>query len=182
MGKVAAILGVIGIVVVGVLVFVFMSIHYKTREVELRNAVVAKQKANETSFDTCWKIVQQQAQVTESYKDSFKDIFKGLMEGRHYEAGGQFMKFITEANPKFDIKLFVKLANSIEAQRTRFMRDQQDLLAIKQEHDNLLDSPVSGFFLSGKQKIDVQIVTSTKTQEAFKTGKEDDIDVMPKKK
>lgn len=182
MGKVAAVGGALGIIVVGVLIFFFMSIHYRTREVELRNQITAKQRANEASFDTCWKIVQQQAQVTDSYKEGFRQIHTELMQGRHYESGGSFMKWIKEANPKFDVKLFLKLSNSIEAQRTRFMRDQQDLLAIKQEHDNLLDSPVSGFFLSGKQKVDVQIVTSSKTQDAFKTGKEDDIEVMPKKK
>ena len=181
MAKLAVIGGIIGIIVLGAVVYFGMSISYKTKEVELRNAIVAKQKANEASFDTCWKIVQQQAQVTDSYKESFKEIYKGLMEGRHYEAGGQFMKWIKESNPKFDVKLYVKLANSIEAQRTRFMKDQEDLLAIKQQHDNLLDSPVSGFFLSGKQKVDVKIVTSGKTQEAFNTGKEDDINVFQKK-
>jgi len=168
------------VLVLGATLF-FMAIGYKNKEVSLRNQITAKQRANEASFDTCWKIIQQQTQVSDQYKDGFKEIYTGLMEGRHYEKGGGLMKFITEANPAFDIRLYEKVSNSIEAQRTSFLRDQTALLDLKREHDNTLDFMPSSWFLGGRSKIDVKIVTSGKSQEAFQTGKEEDIQIFPKK-
>ena len=80
MKALAAIGGLLGIVV---MVFV-MYMSYSNSEVRLRNAVKAQQEANTTSFDTCWKIIQGQAQVADKYKDSFKEIYGSLMQGREY--------------------------------------------------------------------------------------------------
>lgn len=174
------IVGLIGLGVAVVLgaILLFMYVGYSNSEVQLRNQITAKQKANEASFDTCWKIIKQQAQVAETYKDGFKEIYVGLMEGRHYEKGGALMKFITEANPAFDIRLFEKVSNSIEAQRTSFLRDQQQLLDLKREHDNLLDVLPGSIFVGGRPRIEVKIITSGATQETFRTGEENDVDVF----
>lgn len=169
--------------VVGLVVMVFlMYMSYANSEVRLRNAVTAQQKANETSFDTCWKIIQGQAQVADKYKDSFKEIYTGLMEGRHYEKGGALMKFITESNPTFDIRLFEKVSNSIEAQRTAFMRDQQKLIDLKREHDNVLTTMPGSFFVGSRPPVEIKIVTSSKTEKVFESRKEDDVDVFNTKK
>jgi hypothetical protein len=168
---------------IGLVVMVFMMyMSYSNSEVRLRNAVKAQQEANTTSFDTCWKIIQGQAQVADKYKDSFKEIYVGLMEGRHYEKGGSLMKFITESNPNFDIKLFEKVSNSIEAQRTAFMRDQQKLIDLKREHDNVLTTMPGSFFVGSRPPVEIKIVTSTKTENVFQTRKEDDVDVFNTKK
>lgn len=171
----------LGVVVALVGMVFMMYVSASNGEVRLRNAVVAQQKANETSFDTCWKIVQQQAQVTDKYKDAFKEIYVGLMEGRHYEKGGSLFKFVMESNPKFDSKLFLKLATSIESQRTVFKRDQQKLIDLKREHDNMLTTIPSSWFVGSRPPVEIKIVTSTKTTEAFNSGKEDDVDLSPKK-
>lgn len=168
----------VGLVVMGFLMYM----SYSNSEVRLRNAVKAQQEANTTSFDTCWKIIQGQAQVADKYKDSFKEIYVGLMEGRHYDKGGQLMKFITEANPNFDIKLFEKVSNSIEGQRTAFMRDQQKLIDLKREHDNVLTTMPGSFFVGGRPPVEIKIVTSTKTEKTFETRKEDDVDIFNTKK
>lgn len=173
-------LAVVGAVLALGLMFGLMYMSYSNSEVRLRNAVTAQGKANETSFDTCWKIIQGQAQVSEKYKDSFKEIYVGLMEGRHYEKGGNLMKWITEANPAFDIKLFEKVANSIEAQRTAFMRDQQKLIDLKREHDNLLTTMPGSWFLGGRPPVEIKVVTSSKTEKTFQDGKDDDVDVFKK--
>ncbi len=178
-GLIAGLIGLGVIVVLGIVV-VLMYVGYSNSEVRLRNQITAKQKSNEASFDTCWKIIKQQAQVADQYKDSFKEIYVGLMEGRHYEKGGALMKFITESNPAFDIRLFEKVANSIEAERRSFLRDQQQLLDLKREHDNLLDLIPSSIFVGGRPRIEVKIITSGTTQETFRTGEENDIDVFGK--
>lgn len=176
MKALAALGALVGLAVIGFLMYM----SYSNSEVRLRNAVKAQQEANTTSFDTCWKIIQGQAQVADKYKDSFKEIYVGLMEGRHYEKGGNLMKFITEANPNFDIKLFEKVANSIELQRTAFMRDQQKLIDMKREHDNLLTTMPGSFFVGGRPPVEIKIVTSSKTEKTFETRKEDEIDVFKK--
>lgn len=167
---------VLGIAIIGFMMYM----SYSNQEVRLRNAVTAQQKSNEASFDTCWKIIQGQAQVADKYKDSFKEIYSGLMEGRHYDKGGALMKFITEANPNFDIKLFEKVANSIESQRQGFKRDQDKLIDLKREHDNILTTMPGSFFVGSRPPVEIKVVTSTKTEKTFETRKEDDVDVFKK--
>jgi len=104
------------------------------------------------------------------------------MQGREYGKGGQLMKFITEANPNFDIRLFEKVSNSIEGQRTAFMRDQQKLIDLKREHDNVLTTMPGSFFVGSRPPVEIKIVTSTKTEKTFETRKEDDVDVFNTKK
>lgn len=174
MKALVAVGAVLGIALVGFLMYM----SYSNSEVRLRNAVKAQQQSNETSFDTCWKIIQGQAQVADKYKESFKEIYTGLMEGRHYEKGGALMKFITESNPTFDIRLFEKVSNSIEAQRTAFMRDQQKLIDLKREHDNLLTTMPGSFFLGSRSPVEIKVVTSSKTEKTFESRKEDDVDVF----
>jgi hypothetical protein len=178
MKALAALGALVGLAVIGFLMYM----SYSNSEVRLRNAVKAQQESNTTSFDTCWKIIQGQAQVADKYKDSFKEIYVGLMEGRHYEKGGSLMKFITESNPNFDIRLFEKVSNSIEAQRTIFKRDQDKLIDLKREHDNMLTTMPGSFFVGGRPPVEIKIVTSTKTEKTFETRKEDDVDVFNTKK
>lgn len=173
-------LAAVGAVICLAAIGLMMYMSYSNQEVRLRNAVKAQQHANETSFDTCWKIIQGQAQVADKYKDSFKEIYTGLMEGRHYEKGGALMKFITEANPTFDIRLFEKVSNSIEGQRTSFMRDQQKLIDLKREHDNLLVTMPGSLFIGSRPPVEIKVVTSTHTEKTFETRKEDSIDVFKK--
>ncbi|MGH9426000.1 MAG: hypothetical protein ACRD2L_06835, partial [Terriglobia bacterium] len=91
------------------------------------------------------------------------------------------LSFITESNPNFDMKLYEKVSNSIEAQRTVFKRDQQKLIDLKREHDDLRGKIPGSLFVGGRPAIDIAIVTSSKTDASFKTGKEDDTKVFPKK-
>lgn len=177
-------LGCGGIVLIGIVlavIGVMMYFQYDGQEIGLRNAIKAQQKSNEVSFDNTWKILQQQASIKDDYKESFRDIFVSLMQERHYEQGGSFMKWITEKNPKFDISLFKKLMDSIAVERKTFERNQNKLLSLKQEHDDVRTKAPSRFFVGGRPEVEVKIVTSTKTEKTFETGKEDDIDLSPKK-
>jgi len=149
--------------------------------VGLRNQLIAQQKANETSFDTCWKIISQQAEVAEGHKDAFAKIYGDIMEKR-YSGKDPLLSFITESNPNFDMKLYEKVSNSIEAQRTVFKRDQQKLIDIKREHDDLLQKIPGSVFVGSRKPVEITIVTSSKTDASFKTGKEDDTGIFKKDK
>lgn len=169
----------------GLLVFVgvagfMMYAHYNNTEVRLRNEAKAQQKSNETSFDTCWKIISQQAQVAESHKDAFRQIYVDVMEKR-YSGKDPLLSFITETNPGFDMKLYEKVSNSIEGQRTIFKRDQQRLIDIKRQHDDIRMTVPGSFFVGGRPEIEIKIVTSSKADAAFESGKDDDTNVFPTK-
>jgi len=173
----------VGFSVLGVfalfLIFTGMSyISYSNQEIELRSQMEAQQKVLGVSFDKTWKIISQQAQVTDKYKDSFKDVFVGVMRAR-YNSGGQLMKWVQESNPNFDSSLFTNLQNSIESQRETFNEAQKRAIDIQREHNNLLRKFPGSLFLSGRKEFDLKLVTSSRTEEAFKTG-ENDVNVFGK--
>ena len=143
------------------------------REASLRNRFVAQQKANEASFDAMWKIIQQKGQVADQYKSGFKEVYKEIMDGRYKEGGGSLLKFITESNPQFSVSLYKSLSASIEGERKRFLRDQQVLLDIKREHDDVLTRFPSRLFVGDRPPLDAVIVTSEKTEDAFKSRREE---------
>ena len=93
---------------------------YENKEISLREQAEAQRGKIESVYDQMWKIISQQAQVTESYKDSFKEIFIGIMDGRYSKGDGTLMKWIKEANPNFDSRLYEKLMNTIEIQREQW--------------------------------------------------------------
>ena len=113
------------------------------QEVSLRNKGRAQQRNLENMFDKTWKIISQQAQISEEAREAFKEIYPALMEGRYGNArGGALLSFIQEQNPTFDIQRnYDTLASSVEAQRTAYAREQEELLTIKQLHDDVRAEP-----------------------------------------
>ena len=164
------------------LLYTIMWFSYSRKHVQLKNQAEAQQKVCEAHFDKMWKIIKQHAQVTESYRDSFEKIYPALMEGRYGNArGGALFSWIQERNPDLDASVWKKLMSAIEAQRTAFFRDQQHLLDIKREHDNLRLQPPSKWFIDENDKIAVVIITSAKTEAAYSSGQENDIELFGKK-
>jgi hypothetical protein len=154
-----------------------------SREVDLRTQIQAKQEANKPSFDTMWKILSQKAGVTAQYKKDFQEIWPELIAGRYSQGGGKMMLWIQERNPDFDSSLYKDLMASIEAERKRFLRDQQLLIDYKREHDQLRKRPISGLVLrmfGDASEATITIVTSAQTDTAFATGQENDTDLFKK--
>lgn len=153
--------------------------HYHNSEVGLRKQIEAQQEVCKSSFDKTWKIINQQAQVADRYKEAFADIYPQLMEGRYGSArGGALLSFITEHNPDFDIRLFDRLASSIEAQRTSFHRDQQMLIDKKRQHDTLLESFPAMLVVGSRSQVEIQVITSRQTQTTYETGQENNVDLF----
>lgn len=171
------VLGIIGVVSVA-----GTCLSWYNKENKQRLLVQAQQKNNEVVFDNVWKTVAQLAQVSDDYKTSFKDIYVGIMDGRYGKGDGSLMKWVTESNPNFDISLYTKLSNVIEGSNATFTENQRMLIDLGREHDLILTTPPASFFYSliGKEHIELKIVTSTKTENAFKTGKNDNIDIRGK--
>lgn len=168
------------VVVVG-LIFFSLYIGAINGEARIRADFDAQQKVNESSFDKMWKIIQQSASIPDAERESFRKTYVEIMQATQGVAGnGQLASFFTQAKIDISPDLFSKLMTTIESQRESFHRDQMKLLQIKAEHDKILSVFPSSFFLAGKSRLDAKIVTSSKTDRAFETGKDDDVELFPK--
>jgi len=165
------------------LVAACMFVSIMNQEVGLRNTITAKQKDNENEYDAMWKKISQVAQVTNAQKEALKEIFVSHAQARTGNNGGAIMKWVQESCPNVDTTTFNNLQNIITSSRDRFVMRQKELIDFKREHDNLIDKFPSKLICSilGKNKIEIQIVTSTRSDNAFKTGKDDDVTVFESK-
>jgi len=170
-------LGIVFVVVIATVVAAFYN-----KEVGLRTTIEQKQVDNKSEFDNMWKKIAQVAQVTDAQKNALKEIFVAHAEARGGVGNGGIMKWLQESVPHVDTSTFNNLQNIITGSRDSFTMRQKELLDLKREHDKLLRSFPSNIILGmfGRQPIDVTIVTSTKTDESFKTGKDDDVNVFKK--
>jgi len=92
------------------------------------------------------------------------------------------MRWVQESVPNVDLSVYKNLQNIIVGSRDSFTMRQKELLDLKREHDKLLRSFPSNilFGMLGIKEMSVTIITSSKTQEAFKTGKDDDVELFKK--
>lgn len=145
-----------------------------TSLVNARNSYDGQLKANEASFDNTWKTIQQAAQVPAEKKNAFKEIISGYANARG-ENGGSILSAVREAVPNLDLGIYDKLMNIIVGARATWTTDQKTLADKAMIYNNVAQSPlniiarsIGGFPSSIKAKI----VSSDKTEEAFKTAKD----------
>lgn len=143
----------------------------------LKNQYEMKVASNEAEFDNMWKKIQQTAQVPEAQKNGFREIFEGYATARTSQGQGQLMTWIKEKIPNVKLDLYKTLMNIIIGSRDGWTRNQNELVSVASEYNNLLVRfpgnvilPILGF-----QKINPKIISSTRTKDAFATGKDDDV-------
>lgn len=149
-------------------------------EVSIRNQAEAQQDVCKLYQDKMWKVVAQQAQIAETAKDAFMKIYPKIMSERYSNArGGALMSFIQEQNPNFDLRLYEKLSVSVEAQREGFFREQSKLRDLARQHKSLLENfPGVALTMIGRTPVQIQLITSDKTDDVYRTGKENDINLF----
>ena len=176
-------LSVIGVVLLGIVMFIGMFISASNREATLRTAIEAKQKDNTSEFDNMYKKILQVAQVSEKQMSILKDIFVSHASARTGNGdGGSLMKWVQESVPNIDTSTMNNLQNIITGSRDSWTMRQKELIDLSREHTKLLRVFPSSVILSmlGRKEIDIKIVTSSRTAAAFETGKDDDMDVFKK--
>lgn len=177
-GTVAAALGIGALTLIGVVLLIATYVSYSNQEVRLRNDVVARIQARDVVFDKTWKIVKQQAGVTDKYQQSFKEVYASLMGERYAEGEAQLAKFVNEANPNFESRLFEKLMDSIEGQRNEFAQTEKELIDRNREHTDLLTTFPGSLLLFNRDVIVVKNITSDRTREAARTGVDNDTELF----
>ena len=175
-----ALLGLFGAGVIFAIIVLSMGISFHNKEVSLRNTITAKQTDNKNEMDAMWKIIDQNAQVTDEQKQALVEIFNGYAQERTGSGGGgSLMKWVQESVPNIDksTDTYRQLMNTITSEREGFKFRQKELLDLNREHDNLITKFPGVIFASilGRHHIDITVVTSTRTEKAFQTGKDDDV-------
>lgn len=169
------IFGVIAVVIIAIVVWaVNLSNSYNKKFVMGK----AFQQNCEVVFDNTWKKIQQQANVTNEYKEGFRQIYVEMMNARYSEDNGTFMKWIQESNPTFDSSLYKTLMNTIEGSRNEFTMEQKKLIDIDRELKSMKVTFPNSLVLGNKKDLEIKIITSAKTDEVYKTGQENDIEIF----
>jgi hypothetical protein len=175
-----------GLIVLLVIIGVSTSISTKNTEVKLRAEVVAQQDVCKANFDKMYKVISQLAQIPERFadksKEAFKEIYPQLMNGRYANDNASLMKWVQESNPTYDMaavgRLYEKLANAIEANRDEYFIEQKKLIDMKREHSAYIKTWPASIFVGDRGEVDIVIVTSTTTENAYKTGKDDNVELF----
>jgi len=165
--------GSVAIVLIIAIAIGIMYMSYNNKEVRLKNQFNAVQVDNQNQFDNMWKKISQVTQVTKSERDSVERIIKGYAS--EHSTKGAFINAVREMLPNIDSKTWLNLQNIVVSSRDRFTGNQTKLLDIKREHDNLLQTMPSSWFVGGREQLKAVIVTSDKTEDAFNTGKDNDV-------
>lgn len=166
------------IVLIGTVTVLGMYFSYNNQDARLRAQAEAQRGKIEGVHDKMWKVLQQKAQVSNEYKKAFSEIYPALIEGRYSQGDGSLMKWIQEANPNFDTSLYKDLMQSIEIQRTEFAKVQERMLDIIREHNVLLTTVPSKWFVSNKEQIEYTVISSTRSKTVMTTGLDDDVSLF----
>jgi len=159
----------LSIVVLLAITGIFWYVGVSNDEITLRAKIEGQHEITEAFYTKLWEIIKTQAKVADEYAEQFKTIQVGIMEGR-YSSGGEMMKWIQEANPKFDVSLYKQIMNSIEGERNGFFIEQKKLRDMKVNHDIMLKTFPSKLIVGNRQPIEVIILKNVATKEAYETG------------
>lgn len=172
------ILSIVGIILIGVITYLGMMFSYQNEEIRYVNMYKAENQKIEAVYDNMWKQIKQIAQVADKYEESFKNIYVEITDKRYDKDNGVLMKWITESNPEFDTSLYGKLSAVIEVERKRFLNAQTKIIDIVREHNNMLDVVPSKWFLSGREYLEYEVISSTQSKNVMDTRLDEDIDIF----
>lgn len=157
---------IIAAVILLIVVIYFFSIN--NRETALRKEAEAQEKSITSVHDTMWKVIKEEASVSEKYRETFEKVYPELISGR-YKENSTSMKWIQESNPDFDTSLYRDLMQAIEAQRMYFQTSQTRMLDIIRERETLINSIPQKWFILNKEPIHYTVIASDHTNDIIKS-------------
>ena len=182
----------IGVLAFGsvVVAFLIMTIIYvvgiNNTWVDLEESIKTQYKQNQNIYTEMFRQITQVAQVPQQYAKDLENVYKSSLKTRYGEEGSKaIFQMITEQNPNLDPSLYKQVQQVIESGETKFAAEQTMFLDKKRIYEsdlkkfpNVLIARVLGF-----PKIDMKeydIVTSSQTDNSFKTKKAEPLDVFKK--
>lgn len=181
MNKSYVILGSIGAAIIAFIAILFTCIGTMNSYSRLEVKAKAATTDNRNVLDNTRKSVREAAAVSSTEVAALEKLIVGYAEARGSNEGGGdnnvvSIGMVREAVPSITtVETLTKLQNIVVAGRKDWQAAQTRLIEIKRQGDEMLavfpGSLVLG--MMGKQPIEIQIVTSTETEENFRTGKDD---------
>lgn len=144
----------------------------------LNNQYSAKISANKADFDNVTKVISQTAQVSKAQLDKLREIYNSYAEARTgKDASKAIMNWVQESVPNVDTTTMNNLQNIIVSSRNGWTERQKELVDISREYNLMLEKFPSNVILGflGFKLIDPLVITSSATEEAFETKKDDNI-------
>jgi hypothetical protein len=160
--------------IIGLVLFISLGsfISNFNREKDLRTQFNAQISSNQADFDNMYKVIAQKYQVKGDFENTFKTVVSEAAKGRE---GGSLAKFVQENYPTMDTSIYKEMMATIEGKRDEFTSRQRKMVDIKREHDYLISRFPTNLMLFWVQPLELKLVTSSKTEKAYQTGKDDDI-------
>jgi hypothetical protein len=169
------------IVTIGIAIFMaftlfMMNMNYNNKYSTFVAEAKARQDVSKVTFDNTWKVIAGQAKVADKERESFKAAFVEIMNARTQNDDGLLMKWSQEAQVPITADLYKTLQQTIESQRNTFTTAQKELIDIKREADTMRTTAPASYFIGGREEIKIQLVLSAKTDAAFGSGQDNDVD------
>lgn len=177
-----------GLVIGGitVIIFIVMGLNVMSlfnQETELRTEFEEKANERKAFYDNMYKSISQVSQVAVKNDSSFRKNVQVIMEGRK-DSEGIVMKWVTETNPNANYsevsKLYQNLTRLIEAKRDSFFDQEKQMSSIVAVHTKLLRRFPAGWILRTFFDVEFLVynpISSSQTEEVFKTGKDDNVNL-----
>ena len=172
--------GIIGIALVAIVVLLFgMVWSTRSKAIRLKNQIDAQYVTNKSNYDAMWKTFKEATQVTELQTEQFKDAYDALFQGR----GNNNLLFnaIKEQNPTMDNSVYTKLQDIITSNRKTFDKNQKTITDMINNYNSYVQANFIMQFMSFEPlNMDDYVVLSSKTNSAFATGEDDQINLKDK--
>lgn len=158
------------------------AISVNNTEVDLRTQVEAVQKDNTQQLANMRNKFKETASVTNKEAELLTSVFVKYAEARSGQGGGSFATAVREAVPTINPQTLVNLQNILESGRNSWTSRQTVLVDKQREHKNIIRKFPGNvlFSILGRKEIEITIVTSADSEEAFRTGKEESVNLFGK--
>lgn len=165
----------LGIVLVLLLGFGMTGCSIRSREIDLRRAYLANEKAIQTAHDNMWKTISQKYELSNEWKDGFIAVINAAVEGRK---GGALFKSVQENMNGLPDNVVREVMATVEGKRDMLTRQMNQGIDKAREHNAHVEKwnivPFS-MFLASTEMIDAKIITSGRTNQAWESGEDNDV-------
>jgi hypothetical protein len=147
----------------------------------LETGVKAAWTSNQNVLAQYSNKIAEAAQIPAMQRDDLKDVVTAALDARYGADGSKAMfQFIKEQNPTIDSTVYTQLQRMMEAGRDDFRLAQDKLIDQKRVYETKLGSLWTGTMMgvAGFPRVPLDtynIVINNRTEDAFKTGKEEAI-------
>lgn len=176
-------LGVVGLIVVA---FLGMLMSANNRAASMEQGIIAAHDDSRNILGQLAPKIKEALGVTKMQTKALEDIIRTANETRKLNDDA-VMQWVQEQNPQLDQSGYTKVIAIVEAARNDFANKQTDKLERVRVYRTALKRQPMGFFYgmagypTGGEAFFAkygEIVTSSHSQEAFRTGTDDGIDIQ----